>query len=126
MLEIILFHQKNWNRHWNNSFILMAIDRSKIILREPTLTVWFVIKMILMVNLAWFLFVIFSHLIPFKLTDQMYIFFSDDAKIGIKQVKMFCQRMQEDNITRAIIVVQQNMTPSARQAIVDMAPKYIL
>ena len=56
----------------------------------------------------------------------MYIFFSDDAKIGIKQVKMFCQRMQEDNITRAIIVVQQNMTPSARQAIVDMAPKYIL
>lgn len=34
--------------------------------------------------------------------------------------------MQEENITRAIIVVQQGMTPSAKQALVDMAPKYIL
>lgn len=34
--------------------------------------------------------------------------------------------MQEESITRAIIVVQQGMTPSAKQALVDMAPKYIL
>jgi len=34
--------------------------------------------------------------------------------------------MQEENITRAIIVVQQGMTPSAKQSLVDMAPKYIL
>lgn len=34
--------------------------------------------------------------------------------------------MQEENITRAIIVVQTGMTPSAKQALVDMAPKYIL
>lgn len=34
--------------------------------------------------------------------------------------------MQEENITRAIIVVQSGMTPSAKQALVDMAPKYIL
>lgn len=34
--------------------------------------------------------------------------------------------MQEENINRAIIVVQQGMTPSAKQALVDMAPKYIL
>ena len=34
--------------------------------------------------------------------------------------------MQEENISRAIIVVQQGMTPSARQSLVDMAPKYIL
>ena len=34
--------------------------------------------------------------------------------------------MQEENISRAIIVVQQGMTPSAKQALVDMAPKYIL
>ena len=35
-------------------------------------------------------------------------------------------RMQEENISRAVIVVQQGMTPSAKQALVDMAPKYIL
>lgn len=28
---------------------------------------------------------------------------------------MYCQRMQEENITRALIVVQQGMTPSAKQ-----------
>ena len=35
-------------------------------------------------------------------------------------------RMQEENITRACIVVQAGMTPSAKQSLVDMAPKYIL
>ena len=38
----------------------------------------------------------------------------------------YCQRMQEENISRALIVVQSGMTPSAKQALVDMAPKYIL
>ena len=38
----------------------------------------------------------------------------------------YCQRMQDENISRAIIVVQTGMTPSAKQSLVDMAPKYIL
>ncbi|CAN8028228.1 unnamed protein product [Ixodes persulcatus] len=59
-------------------------------------------------------------------TDQMFVFFPDEPKIGIKTIKTYCQRMQEENITRAIIVVQQGMTPSAKQALGDMAPKYIL
>lgn len=59
-------------------------------------------------------------------TDQMFVFFPEEAKIGIKTIKTYCQRMQEENITRAIIVVQIGMTPSAKQALVDMAPKYIL
>jgi len=58
--------------------------------------------------------------------DQMFVFFPDEPKIGIKTVKNFCQRMQEENISRAIIVVQMGMTPSAKQALTDMAPKYIL
>ncbi|CAJ0929302.1 unnamed protein product [Ranitomeya imitator] len=59
-------------------------------------------------------------------TDQMFVFFPEEPKVGIKTIKMYCQRMQEENITRAIIVVQQGMTPSAKQSLVDMAPKYIL
>ncbi|KAH7718079.1 RPB-5 protein [Aphelenchoides avenae] len=59
-------------------------------------------------------------------TDQMFVFFPEDPKIGIKTIKAVCQQMQEQNITRAIIVVQTGMTPSAKQAIVDMAPKYTL
>lgn len=59
-------------------------------------------------------------------TDQMFVFFPEEAKIGIKTIKTYCQRMQEENISKAIIVVQQGMTPSAKQSLVDMAPKYIL
>ncbi|KAF0293079.1 DNA-directed RNA polymerases I, II, and III subunit RPABC1 [Amphibalanus amphitrite] len=59
-------------------------------------------------------------------TDQMFVFFPDDAKIGIKTIKTYCQRMQQENISRAVIVVQAGMTPSAKQSLVDMAPKYIL
>ncbi|XP_016382590.1 DNA-directed RNA polymerases I, II, and III subunit RPABC1-like [Sinocyclocheilus rhinocerous] len=58
-------------------------------------------------------------------TDQMFVFFPEEPKVGIKTIKMYCQRMQEENITRAIIVVQMGMTPSAKQSLVDMAPKYI-
>lgn len=39
----------------------------------------------------------------------------EEPKVGIKTIKVYCQRMQEENITRALIVVQQGMTPSAKQ-----------
>jgi len=59
-------------------------------------------------------------------TDQMFVFFPEEPKVGIKTIKNYCQRMQEENITRAIIVIQAGMTPSAKQSLVDMAPVYIL
>ena len=43
-------------------------------------------------------------------TDQMFVFFPDDIKIGIKTIRTYCKRMQEENITRALIVVQLGMT----------------
>ena len=49
----------------------------------------------------------------------MFVFFPDEPKIGIKTIKAYCQRMQEENITRAVIVVQQGMTPSAKQVSCD-------
>ena len=45
----------------------------------------------------------------------MFVFFPDDPKVGIKTIKTYCQRMQEENIHRAIIVVQFGMTPTAKQ-----------
>lgn len=52
-----------------------------------------------------------------QLCDASGIFshFTEEPKVGIKTIKMYCQRMQEENITRAIIVVQMGMTPSAKQ-----------
>ena len=48
-------------------------------------------------------------------TDQMYVFFSDVAKVGIKPIKLFIQRMEMDQVSHAIIVVQDGITPSAKQ-----------
>ena len=45
-------------------------------------------------------------------TDQMFVFFPDDIKIGIKTIRTYCKRMQEENITRALIVVQMGMSKS--------------
>ncbi|XP_030852190.1 DNA-directed RNA polymerases I, II, and III subunit RPABC1 [Strongylocentrotus purpuratus] len=59
-------------------------------------------------------------------TDQMFVFFPEEKKVGMKTIKAYCQRMQEENITRAIITVQEKMTPSAKTSLGDMAPKYIL
>ena len=59
-------------------------------------------------------------------TDQMFVFFPEEPKIGIRTIRTYCKRMQEENIHRAIIVVQNSMTPSAKQSLMDMAPKYIL
>lgn len=50
-----------------------------------------------------------------SISDQMFVFFPEDTKIGIKTIKAICQQMQEQTITRAIIVVQNGMTPSAKQ-----------
>ena len=57
----------------------------------------------------------FNFIALFTFTDQMFVFFPEEGKIGIKTIKTYCQRMQEENITRAIIVVQTGMTPSAKQ-----------
>lgn len=47
---------------------------------------------------------------------------TEEPKVGIKTIKVYCQRMQEENITRALIVVQQGMTPSAKQVGPPTAP----
>lgn len=56
----------------------------------------------------------------FFLSDMMFVFFPEEPKVGIKTIKTYCTRMQEDNIHRAIIVVQTGMTPSAKQVGADM------
>ena len=79
-----------------------------------------------MIQLVFRLILLIKKLNISLIIDQMFVFFPDELKIGIKTVKNYCQRMQEENISRAIIVVQMGMTPSAKQALGDMAPKYIL
>ena len=48
-------------------------------------------------------------------TDQMYVFFPDDAKVGFQTIKNYIRKMEEEEITHAIIVVSQGMSPSAKK-----------
>ena len=64
---------------------------------------------------GWILVILVISCLYFHFTDQLFVFFPDEPKVGIKTIKAYCTRMQEENISRAIIVVQTGMTPSAKQ-----------
>lgn len=54
-------------------------------------------------------------------TDQIFIFWPADPKVGVKPIKRYMERMAEDNVKRAILIVQQNMTAFAKQAITELS-----
>lgn len=53
--------------------------------------------------------------------DQLFVFFPEDDKVGVKPIKTYCKRMKEGNVLRAIIVVKINLTPFARSAVKEMS-----
>mmetsp|Transcript_41437 Transcript_41437/g.132352 ORF Transcript_41437/g.132352 Transcript_41437/m.132352 type:complete len:205 (-) Transcript_41437:18-632(-) len=53
-------------------------------------------------------------------TDQIFIFFPLEAKVGVKTIKVYWERMKTQNVTRAILVVQQNLTPFAKQSLPEI------
>ena len=57
-------------------------------------------------------------------TDQIFVFFPDEVKVGVKTIKNLAERMRNQGVKRAIMVVQQNMTPFAKQCLNEMQPKY--
>jgi DNA-directed RNA polymerases I, II, and III subunit RPABC1 len=54
-------------------------------------------------------------------TDQIFVFFPSDEKVGVKPIKSYCLRMKEQTVYKAIIVVKNNLTPFAKAAIKEMA-----
>ena len=48
--------------------------------------------------------------------DQMVVFFPDDElKVDMKTIEYYWKKMEDGNISRAIIVGKNGMTPSAKQ-----------
>lgn len=60
------------------------------------------------------------------LFNQIYVFFPNDAKVGVKHIKKYVELMKAENVPRAILVVQQNLTPFARSSLQDISQKFHL
>jgi DNA-directed RNA polymerase I, II, and III subunit RPABC1 len=45
--------------------------------------------------------------------DSIFVFFPDEEKVGVKTIKEYAKRMKDESVFRAIIVVQQSLTPFA-------------
>eukprot|EP00808_Paulinella_micropora_P016962 g76100.t1 len=59
---------------------------------------------------------------PDKAEDQMMVFFSQEAKLGIKSIRNYEDQMTHmtPKVNHAIVVVQNNCTPACRQTIEQM------
>lgn len=55
--------------------------------------------------------------------DQLFVFFPDDEKVGVKPIKVYCERMKDEQVRKAIIVVKVNLTPFAKQALREMTQR---
>ncbi|PRP87148.1 DNA-directed RNA polymerase [Planoprotostelium fungivorum] len=57
-------------------------------------------------------------------SDQIYVFFPDEEKVGVKSLRTYVTKMKESQVSRAIVVVRQGMSPFAKQALAEIQPKY--
>ena len=57
---------------------------------------------------------------------QLYVFFPEEQKVGVKTMKTYTNRMKEEGVHRAILVVQQNLTPFARTCVSEISTKFHL
>ncbi|XP_042504449.1 DNA-directed RNA polymerases II and IV subunit 5A isoform X1 [Macadamia integrifolia] len=59
-------------------------------------------------------------------SDQIYVFFPEEQKVGVKTMKTYTNRMKSENVFRAILVVQQNLTPFAKTCVSEVSSKFHL
>ncbi|GLC44283.1 hypothetical protein PLESTB_000760800 [Pleodorina starrii] len=57
-------------------------------------------------------------------TEQVFVFFPEEQKVGVKTIKLLAERMKDEKVNRAVMVTAVKFTPFAKSALEDMRPKY--
>eukprot|EP00548_Thalassiothrix_antarctica_P005499 CAMPEP_0194129394 /NCGR_PEP_ID=MMETSP0152-20130528/634_1 /TAXON_ID=1049557 /ORGANISM="Thalassiothrix antarctica, Strain L6-D1" /LENGTH=222 /DNA_ID=CAMNT_0038823573 /DNA_START=9 /DNA_END=677 /DNA_ORIENTATION=+ len=57
-------------------------------------------------------------------TNQMFVFFPEDEKVGVKPIQVYTDRMHTENVSHAIMVLKVDITPFAKQAVQEMSDRY--
>jgi len=59
-------------------------------------------------------------------TNQLFVFFPEDEKekVGVKPIKVLTDRMKEESVSNAILVLRVDVTPFAKQAIATMSDSF--
>eukprot|EP01116_Phalansterium_solitarium_P020429 TRINITY_DN601_c0_g1_i1.p2 TRINITY_DN601_c0_g1~~TRINITY_DN601_c0_g1_i1.p2 ORF type:complete len:206 (+),score=55.13 TRINITY_DN601_c0_g1_i1:125-742(+) len=58
--------------------------------------------------------------------DQIFVFFPEEGKVGVKTIRGFCEKMKEEGVTRAVLVLKQNLTSFAKQAAAEASSTFKL
>lgn len=53
--------------------------------------------------------------------NQLFVFFPDDEKVGVKPIKEYTERMREETVANAILILRVGMTPIAKQAVQEVS-----
>ncbi|XP_027771297.1 DNA-directed RNA polymerases II and IV subunit 5A-like [Solanum pennellii] len=62
----------------------------------------------------------------FMHTIQIYVFFPEEPKVGVKTMRTYTERMKKEDVFQAILIVKQNLTPFARTCISEISIKFHL
>jgi DNA-directed RNA polymerase I, II, and III subunit RPABC1 len=57
-------------------------------------------------------------------TDQLFVFFPEDEKVGVKPIKVYTDRMKEEGVTNAILVLRVDITGYAKQAVQEVSDSF--
>ena len=53
-------------------------------------------------------------------SENIFVFFPEEEKVGVKMIKDYAKRMREENVMRAIIVIRSSLTPFAKQSLLEV------
>ncbi|PHU18026.1 DNA-directed RNA polymerases II and IV subunit 5A [Capsicum chinense] len=59
-------------------------------------------------------------------SDQIYVFFLEEPKVGVKTMKTYTELMKKEDDFQAILIVQQNLTPFGRTYISEISTQFHL